>query len=100
MTVTHVKAATGGGNMDVVLPDTAADLNVEATSGAGNVVVHVPSGVAVKVHATTGLGKVIVDSRFGQIDRGTYESPDYDHAANRVELTVKSGAGNVVVETK
>jgi len=123
MVVTRVSADTGGGNMDVVLPDNAANLSVaaktgagnvtleigsgitgsntvNANSGAGNVVVRVPSGIAACIHATSGLGKATVDSRFSKIDGNTYQSPDYDSAANRVEITVNSGAGDVSVNTK
>jgi hypothetical protein len=123
MTVTNLLVDTGGGNMDVVLPDNAANLSVtaktgggnvsveigsgttgsntvNASSGAGNVAACVPSGIAAKVHATSGLGKVIVGSGFSQLDGNTYQSPDYDSAPNRVEITVNSGAGNVSVNTK
>ena len=100
MAVTRVSADTGGGNMDVVLPEDAANLSVTAKSGAGNVVVLVPSGIAARIHASTGLGKVIVDSRFNKIDGNTYQSSDFDSAANKVEITVHSGAGNVSVNTK
>jgi hypothetical protein len=97
MLITRVSADTGGGNMDVVLPDNAADLSVTARSGAGNVVVTIPSGVAARIHATTGLGKMIVDPRFSKIDKDTYQSPDYDGAAHKAEITLSSGAGNVIV---
>ena len=100
MAVTHVWADTGGGNMDLVLPEDTANLSVTAKSGAGNVVVLVPSGIATRIHASTGLGKVIVDSRFNKIDGNTYQSSDFDSAANKVEITVHSGAGNVSVNTK
>ena len=40
MAVTRVSADTGGGNMDVVLPEDAANLSVTAESGAGNVEVN------------------------------------------------------------
>ena len=123
MVVTHVEADSGGGNMDVILPDNAANLGVsartgggnvtvelgsgtsgsnviDASSGAGNVLVRMPGGLAARIHATTGMGKVIVDSRFSQIDRSTYQSSDYDSAADKVEITAKSGAGNVSVNTK
>jgi hypothetical protein len=123
MNVTRVMADTGGGNMDLVLPDAAANLsmtaktgagnvNVEAgrgmtghntvtaESGAGDVSVYVPSDVAVKVHATSGLGKVIVDSRFSKIDANTYQSPDYDGATDTIEITINSGMGNVRVTTR
>jgi hypothetical protein len=121
--VTRVSADTGGGNMDVVLPDNAANLSVtaktgagnvtveigsgitgsnivNANSGAGNVVVRIPSGLAARIHATSGLGKATVDSRFSKIDGNTYQSPDHDGAADKVEITVNSGAGNVSVNTK
>ncbi len=123
MAVTRLSADTGGGNMHVVLPDNAANLSatastgggnvtveigsgitgsntVNANSGAGNVVVRIPSGIAAKVYATSGLGKVIVDPQFGKTDKNTYQSPGYDSAADKVEITVKSGAGNVSVSTK
>ena len=100
MAVTRVSADTGGGNMDVVLPDNAANLSVNAKTGAGNVVVRVPSGIAAKIHGTSGMGKVIVDSRFSKMDENTYQSPDYDGAANKVDIMVNSGAGDVSVNTR
>lgn len=122
MAVTCVSADTGGGNVDVILPDNAANLNVtaktgagnvtieigsgitggnvvDASSGAGNVVVRIPSGVAACIHATTGMGKALMDPRFNQTGKDTYQSPDYDNAANKVEITIGSGAGNVSVNT-
>lgn len=123
MAVTRVSADTGGGNMDVVLPDNAANLSVtaktgagnvtvaigsgitgsnivNANSGAGNVVVRIPSGVAARIHATTGLGKATVDPRFSKTEDNTYQSSDYDSAAHKIEITVNSGAGNVSVNTE
>ncbi|CAG1013844.1 hypothetical protein ANAEL_04819 [Anaerolineales bacterium] len=100
ISITHVSADTGGGNVYVVLPGKVIDLNVTARTGAGNVVVHIPSNVAARIHATVGLGKVIMDSRFSKIDDSTYQSSDYDGAANKVEVTVSSGAGNVSITTE
>jgi hypothetical protein len=123
MAVTHLSADTGGGNIDMVLPDNAADLIVaastgggnvtveigsgtkgsntlDANSGAGNVIVHVPSGMAARIQATSGLGKVIVDPRFSETDAKTYQSPDYDGAANRIYIVAQSGAGNVSVDIR
>ena len=123
MAVIHVSADTGGGNMDVVLPDNAANLSVTARTGAGNVTVEmgsgitgsnlvtansgagtvdvrIPSGVAARIHAASGLGKVTVDPCFSKLDKNTYQSSDFDRAANKVEITVNSGAGNVKISTK
>ena len=99
MAITHVSADSGGGNVDVVLPDNAANLNVTARTGAGNATVEISSSTAARIHATTGLGKVIVDPRFSQTDKNTYQSSDFDSAANKIEIKVSSGAGNVSVDT-
>ncbi len=100
MAVTRLSADTGGGNMEVVVPDVVDNLSVMVKSGAGNVVVQIPSGMAARIQATTGLGKVIVDPQFNKTDKNTYQSPDYDGAANKVDITLSSGAGNVIVNTK
>jgi hypothetical protein len=123
MIITCVSADNGGGNIDVVLPDNAANLNVaartgggrvtievgrgttgsnivSAKSGAGNVIVRIPSGLAARIHATTGMGKATIDSRFSKIDNTTFQSSDYDSAVNKVEITAQSGAGNVNVDIK
>jgi hypothetical protein len=123
LVVTTLVAGTGGGNMDVVLPDNAANLNVTAksgrgnviveignditgsntviaTSGAGTVVVRLPGGIAARIHATTGMGKLTIDPQFTKNDDHTYQSPDYTNAADKIEITVESGAGDVTVITK
>ncbi len=121
--LTRLAAETGGGNMDVALPEGAANLSVTAKSGggnvtveigsgttgsstitagsgAGNVTLRIPSGIAARIQATTGMGKVVVDGRFSKVDNKTYQSPDFETAANKAEITLSSGAGNVSVTTK
>ncbi|MDD5367900.1 MAG: toast rack family protein [Anaerolineaceae bacterium] len=100
LTVTHLLAENGGGNMDVVLPDEAANLNATVKTGAGNVTVSISGNVAARIHATSGLGKVIVDPQFTKLDANIYQSSDYDAAEKKIELTLSSGAGNVIVNTK
>ncbi len=100
MIVTRLKADTGGGNVDVDLPDSASDLSVTAKTGGGNVVVRMPGGIATRIHASTGMGKLIIDPQFTKIDDHTYQSPDYPNAADKIEITVESGAGDVSVIAK
>jgi hypothetical protein len=100
MIITRLFADTGGGNIDVVLPDRIANLHVTAKTGAGNVVVFIPSDVSARIHATTGLGKAIIDPWFNKTDKDTYQSSDFDRASKKVEITVHSGAGNVSVNIK
>ena len=83
MAVTRVSADTGGGNMDVVLPDNAANLSVTAKTGAGDVTVEIGSGITGSntINASSGAGNVVVAcqrhrgshsryQRAGQSDRG------------------------------
>ncbi len=100
LALTRLEADSGGGNLDVALPGYAAHLSVSAHSGAGNVTVSIPAGVAARIQASSGLGKVIVDPRFQKIDAKTYQSPDYATAAKKADLSLDTGAGNVVVSTK
>ena len=86
--------------MEIILPDPAAALSVTAKSGAGNVVVQIPGGIAARIHATTGLGKLMVSPRFLKIEKDCYQSPDYDTADKKIEMNISSGAGNVVVEER
>jgi hypothetical protein len=120
MTLTRVMADSGGGNLDVILPDNTTNLSVTAKTGGGNVTVHlgsgmkgnnilnatsgagivevrIPSGIAARIYATSGWGKETVASRFNNIDKHVYQSPDFDRAVDKVEITVQSGAGNVIV---
>ena len=94
----RVSAETGGGNIVLILPQHTADLRIAARSGAGNVIVCLPSHYAARIHATTGLGKVIMDPKFSKTAKDTYQSPDFEGAAWKAEITISSGAGNVSVE--
>lgn len=123
MAITRVSADTGGGNVVVILPDEAASLDVTAQtgggdvfveigkrcmgkgtirtrSGAGNVTVSIPDDQAARLHVTSGLGKVLVDPCFNKVDTHTYQTPDFDQAANKFEITADSGAGNVSIEIR
>lgn len=97
MQVRNVSAETGGGNIGLILPRSSAELSVSATTGAGNVDIFLPDSLEAKVHATSGLGKVILDSRFTQVDKNTYQTSGYASAASKVEITAKTGAGNVSI---
>jgi hypothetical protein len=122
MTVTGIMADTGGGNIDVILPDNAADLKVttmtgagnvnvdignniigkniiEVSSGAGNVIVHIPNGIAACIYATARLGKVDVNPILSKVVDNAYQSADYENVANKIDIKANSGAGNVIVNT-
>jgi predicted membrane protein len=96
-----VAAKTGAGDVMVEIGSgTSGSSTISASSGAGNVTVQLPEGLAARIHMTSGMGKVVVDERFSKVDNDTYQTPDYDSAANKIEMTLSSGAGNVTVNPK
>ncbi len=99
LSIRQASADTGGGNIDLSLPVPAGDLRAEARSGAGNVVVTVPKGVAASITASTGLGRVVIDPCFQTAGSGACQSPDYETASQRATITLRSGAGDVRVVT-
>jgi hypothetical protein len=98
MPLTRVTAFTGGGNIELTIPDPGTTLSITAKSGAGNVIVHVPGNTAARIKATTGLGKLILGPRFLKTGRDSYQSLDYDTADRKIDMDLSSGAGNVAVE--
>lgn len=99
-TITSISAATGGGNIDVILPDILTELNADINTGVGNVTIHLPGGVEARIHAESGLGKVIVDSGFKMIAEKTYQSAGYDIADKKITIKATSGVGNVTISTR
>jgi hypothetical protein len=98
MAVTRLAADTGGGNMEVILPGSAGNLQVEVKTGAGNVTIHIPGGCAARIHATSGLGKVILEAPLSQVSAQIYQTPGYDSAVEKIEIRASSGAGNVSIK--
>jgi hypothetical protein len=87
---------SGASQTRVRLPRSAGATAVRAETGAAELIVEVPAGVAVRVRSRMALGATSVDeARFPRTAAGTYESPDYATAANRVDLDLQGGVGAV-----
>ncbi|WP_027894148.1 LiaI-LiaF-like domain-containing protein [Calidithermus chliarophilus] len=87
---------SGVGRVYVELPE-RGQLEADVSGGVGEIEVVVPAGVALRVKADRGLGAL--DLPDGLVRRGEdrYESPDYEGAANRVDLEINGGIGRIQV---
>jgi hypothetical protein len=56
--------------------------------------VTVPDGVAARIRVDQGISEVRVDPRFPLVG-GVYKSPDYETAANAVDLDIDAGAASI-----
>ena len=95
--VTDLKIQTGASSTVVVLPARAGHVRASVNAGAASVDITVPAGVAARVRGMMGVGSLDVDQRRFPRRHGTYESPDFETAENKVELVVEGGVGSVRV---
>lgn len=86
---------TGASETRVRLPAAAGATDVRAETGAASLTLEVPAGVAARIRSRMALGSSQVDEgRFPRTTDG-YASPDYETAANRVDIEVQGGVGSV-----
>lgn len=93
--LTNLTVKGGIGNGTFTLPR-QGQVSASINAGIGNLTVIIPAGMAAHVHVNSGLGQVAVTGSFQRRDND-YTSPGYDSAADRVDLQVDGGIGNVTV---
>jgi hypothetical protein len=95
----ELRLRTGASDTSVTLPAAAGMTRVDAEGGAASIRFRVPDGVAARVRSSIALGSSDVDLvRFPRnAAGGGWESPDFETAANRVEIHVRGGIGSVSV---
>jgi hypothetical protein len=95
--VKHLSIDAGASSLDVTLPANAGFTEVRGSSGAASLVVRVPEGVAARIRTSGGLSSIRVDrSRFPR-HAGSFESPGYETARNRVDIRLGMGVGSIEI---
>ncbi len=95
--VTDLQINTGASSTTVILPESSALTTAQVKSGAAAVNIVIPTGVAARIRTSSGLAAVSVATvRFPRSADG-YQSPDYESAANKVDLKIETGVGAVDV---
>jgi hypothetical protein len=88
---------TGASSTTIDLPRAAGHTLASIESGAASVRIRVPQGVAASINVKSALAGIHVDTARFPRSGGGYVSPDYDRAANKVEILVETGVGAVEV---
>ncbi len=94
--VVDLTLKTGASSTRVNLPKAAGMTNVRIESGAASVRLSVPDGVAARIRTTMALGSNNISSRFPRAGN-EYVSPDYDSAANKIDIRFEGGVGSLAV---
>jgi hypothetical protein len=89
--------STGASDTTVRLP-ASGETSVHVHCGMASVVMEIQPGVAAWIRGHLFMGGTAVDeTRFPRADAGGWVSPDYDRAANRVDISVEGAFGSVRV---
>lgn len=95
--VRRLELHTGASGIRVLLPKAAGATVVRAETGAAELVIEVPDGVAARIRSRMVIGSTQIDQgRFPPTAVG-YESVDYSTAQNRVDIDVQGGVGTLRV---
>jgi hypothetical protein len=94
---TDFELHTGASSTTVRLPNAAGHTRVKVEAGAASVKLYVPEGVAARIRSDMGLGSSNIDQRRFPRSGDEYVSPDYDSAANKIDIKFDGGVGSLVV---
>jgi hypothetical protein len=90
----------GAGRIELRLPKPSGLVPVCFRGGASNVAVHRPEGVAARLRVSGGVTNLSFDGqRFGVVgDAVNLQTPDYDDAFDRYDISITGGANNLTVD--
>jgi hypothetical protein len=97
MRITSLRVETGASQTEVSLP-AEGRFRADFSLGAASLRVNIPQGMAARVRVSQGVSDVRVDqARFPRVG-DVYQSPDFDSAANAVDLKIDAGAAEIRVQ--
>jgi hypothetical protein len=90
-----LRLASGASSVEVTMPAGAGRTDARIESGAASLAVEIPQGVAARIEIESGLANARVDTRRFPRSGKTYQSPDFDTAANRLDLHIEAGVASI-----
>lgn len=105
-TTVNLEAGVGSGTIKLTLAEGVSG-NVKLESGSGTITVRAPDSVGVEVSGTTGSGGVYLPGDYvrtrgqdvpGPSDSGTWESPNFDTATDKIYIRFGVGSGSFRVQ--
>lgn len=97
LALSDLRLRSGASETEIRLPAHAGYTRVDIATGAAEVRLIVPTGVAASILARGGLASIQVDQNRFPRQGDYFQSPDYDAAPNRVEIRVETGVGELQI---
>jgi hypothetical protein len=96
LNLTDLKLETGASETRVTLP-ARGRYRADFDLGAASLEVTIPDGLSARIRASVGMAEVKVDQTRFPRNGSYYQSPDFDSAANSVDMTIDAGAASIKV---
>ena len=98
LAVGKIAVAGGVGSISMELP-ASGSYSASFESGLGSISLDLPKGLETQISIARGLGSISFDAAQFSGATGTahYQSPGYAEAANRADITIKSGMGSISI---
>lgn len=87
----------GAADIEIVMPSDAGRVNADIDIGAADLLITIPEGVGARIDADTAVGSLSIDQGRFRKQGDFYLSPDFEQLANRIYLTIDSGASSVEI---
>ncbi|MBO0689176.1 MAG: MarR family transcriptional regulator [Candidatus Dormibacteraeota bacterium] len=102
LSLTALEVRGGASRVEVSLPAPAGTVPIRVSGGASRLTLDRPAGTALRLRMEGGASKVEVDRfQLGSVGGGArWQTPDFDAAAGRYDLTIEGGAGRLTVRTR
>ena len=97
--VSAVDMSIGAATAWLRFPAEAGLTTAHISGGASTLTLEIPEGVAAQIRHQGGLSTLDVDqSRFPEVSDNIFRSPNYDAAANKVDLNIETGVTTIRVD--
>jgi hypothetical protein len=93
--VTRLRMNSGASSNRVTMPANAGFTQAEFRTGAASLDICIPDEVAARIRASGGLSTILIDRQRFPRSGKLHQSPDYDTAANKIEILVETGVGSI-----
>lgn len=95
--VSDLNIDAGAASVEARMPASAGHVNATIDAGAADITVIIPEGVAARIDSDVIAGSLSIgEGRFPRAG-DVYISPDFDTAANRIDLEIDAGASSVTI---
>ncbi len=94
MNITDLKLETGASDTRLTLP-ARGRFRADFDLGAASLEVIIPDGLSARIRASLGAADMQIDELRFPRNGSYYQSPDYDLAANTVDMSIDAGAASI-----